>query len=88
MTPAASGRPCPGVIPRAAEPRRPYPPSAEIDTLRSSGSDVEVVRPGGEFARTIGVNLMDVTLRLPAAEPGLRQGAADAERIRQFWQAP
>jgi len=61
--------------------------AAEIDVVRAAGSEVEVVVPDEAFARTIGVNLMDVTLRAPAAELGLQQGATEADRVRQFWAA-
>lgn len=57
----------------------------EIDSVRAAASEVEVVRPGEEFARTIGINLMDFTRRIEAAEVGYRQGAVEAERIRRFW---
>jgi NTE family protein len=57
----------------------------ELDALRAAGSTVEVIRPGDDFARAIGVNLMDFTRRIEAAEIGYRQGAGEAERIARFW---
>lgn len=57
----------------------------EMNTLRSSGSAVEVVRPNEEFVTSIGINLMDFTRRREAAEIGLRQGRQASDRLRSFW---
>jgi NTE family protein len=59
--------------------------AAELEALRATGSKLEVVHPDKDFGEAIGVNLMDVTLRFQAAELGLRQGASEVERIREFW---
>jgi NTE family protein len=58
---------------------------AELDALGESGAAVDVVRPNDEFVQKVGVNLMDFTRRIGAADIGLRQGAAEAERVRAFW---
>jgi NTE family protein len=59
----------------------------EIEDLRSSGSRVEVIAPDAESAASFGPNLMDPTRRPAAASSGLRQGKAEAERIRMTWAA-
>jgi NTE family protein len=58
---------------------------AELEALRASGGEVEMIGPDAEFAQTFGVNLMDFSRRLEAAEMGLRQGRREAERVRAFW---
>jgi NTE family protein len=84
VAPTGSGR-APGSAIAAAAQRRF---AAELDVVRASGGEVDVISPGDEFAQTIGANVMDVALRFPAAELGLRQGAREAARIREFWATP
>ena len=57
----------------------------EMDGLRAAGSAVEVLGPDEEFSRAFGVNLMDFRRRQEAAEHGMRQGAAAAARVWDFW---
>ena|SRR5215211_1638713 len=60
---------------------------AEADSLRASGSIVEVILPDAAAMEAFGPNLMDPARRTPAAEAGLRQGAEAATRLRDSWQA-
>jgi NTE family protein len=70
-----------GAIAEAAQRRF----AAELDVVRATGAEVAVISPSDDFAQTVGTNVMDVALRFPAAEIGLRQGAGEAARIREFW---
>ncbi len=57
----------------------------EIETLRAGGSKVELVAPDERSLQAFGLNLMDFTRRAAAADEGLRQGRAEALRLRAFW---
>ena len=58
-----------------------------IADVRASGSVVEVIEPSEEFSELSGWGhfLMDVTRTATAFDAGLRQGAAEVERIRALW---
>ncbi len=57
----------------------------EINALRESGSEVEILEPDDSSATTLGMNLMDARNRGAAVETGLRQGRIEAEWLRPFW---
>jgi len=58
-----------------------------IDDLRGSGAVVEVIEPSEEFGELSGWGryLMDVSRTRHAFDAGVRQGGAEAERIRALW---
>lgn len=56
---------------------------AELQTLRDSGSRVEVIVPDEESGAAFGMNLMDASRRQPSAQAGLRQGRIEAARLLQ-----
>jgi len=58
---------------------------AELQTVRDSGSRVEVIVPDKESAEAFGMNLMDATRRQPSAQAGLRQGRVEATRLAEIW---
>lgn len=58
---------------------------AEIAQLREAGSLVDVVVPDEESLDVFGLNLMDTTRRIDAAQTGVRQGAFAAETVRALW---
>jgi NTE family protein len=60
---------------------------AELSAVRDSGSALEVVAPGAEFLDISGwgANLMNPALAADAYQAGLRQAAAEAERLRSVW---
>ena len=57
----------------------------ELQSLRDTGSAVEVILPDEESRAAFGPNFMDGTRRKPVVEAGLRQGRLEAERLRSFW---
>ncbi len=57
----------------------------EINALRESGSEVEIIEPDETSASTLGTNLMDARNRAAAVQTGLRQGRVEAEWLRPFW---
>jgi NTE family protein len=59
---------------------------AELDAIRSAGGEIVTIGPDGEAAAAMGVNLMDGSRLLDAAEAGLRQGKSEADHLRDFWQ--
>jgi NTE family protein len=59
----------------------------ELATITDAGGVVEIVTPDDEAQAVMGVNLMDPTVNLPAAEAGIRQGRAIAEALAGFWVA-
>ncbi|MEX0785931.1 MAG: patatin-like phospholipase family protein [Dehalococcoidia bacterium] len=61
---------------------------AELDELRASGSRVEEVAPDDAAVAAFGMNPMDPAGRIPAAEAGVRQAKAIADKLRAFWSAP
>jgi NTE family protein len=60
---------------------------AELTAVRDSGGALEVVGPGPEFLEISGwgANLMNPALTAGAYQAGLRQAAAEAERLRSVW---
>jgi NTE family protein len=60
---------------------------AEFSAVRDSGAALEVVGPGAEFLDLSGwgANLMNPALAADAYQAGLRQAAAEAERLRSGW---
>ncbi len=57
----------------------------ELGGLRESGSAVELVVPDVASLEAFGPNLLDPSGRGEIAEAGLRQGRAEAARLRAFW---
>ena len=60
---------------------------SELDAIRAAGGVVDTVGPDEEAAAVLGVNLMDGSRLLEAAEAGLRQGKREADRLRDCWAA-
>ena len=58
---------------------------AELQVLRDAGGQVELVIPDRGALEAFGLNLMDASRRVPAAEAGLRQGRLEAERLGRAW---
>jgi NTE family protein len=58
-----------------------------LETLRSSGSAVEVVEPNQEFLEISGwgTSLMDSSRAVKAYEAGVRQGVEESQRIAGLW---
>jgi NTE family protein len=68
----------------APEPfRRPL--ERELQTLRDSGSRVELVSPDAESLAAFGPNLMDFGRRPAAAVNGIRQGKASLDKLLDVW---
>jgi NTE family protein len=59
--------------------------TSEIAALTESGSVVEVIEADEASARAMGVNLMDPAAIPAAVGEGIRQGEAEAGRLREFW---
>jgi len=61
--------------------------AGELATLRSSGSEVEVIEPNAEFLEISGwgASVMDFNKPMQAYEIGVRQGVDEAGRISQVW---
>jgi NTE family protein len=57
----------------------------ELQTLRESGSRVEVIVPDEGAFDAFGTNLMDASRRGPSAQAGLLQGRHAAARMADFW---
>jgi NTE family protein len=53
--------------------------------LIEAGSNVDLVVPDAETLEVFGMNLMDTTRRIDAAQAGIRQGATAAETLRAIW---
>jgi NTE family protein len=62
---------------------------AELALLRDGGAAVEVVGPGAEFLEVSGwgTELMNPARVAAAYEAGIRQAAAEADRLRAIWAA-
>jgi NTE family protein len=58
---------------------------SEIAALTASGSIVELIEADQAGTREMGVNLMDRSAVPTAVEAGIRQGEAEASRLREFW---
>jgi NTE family protein len=69
--------------PRLARMRRNA--ERELSALQESGARVERVGLDRESAAVIGIDLMNPRLAYDAALAGLRQGKAEAARLREFW---
>jgi NTE family protein len=80
---AVTGGAANSALPLAEVMRRRF--EAELDRIREAGGEVEVIRPDEAFAKAIGMNLMDGSLRKRAAELGEGQAKAEAARIGAFW---
>jgi NTE family protein len=61
--------------------------AAELATLRSSGSAVEVIEPNEEFLAisTWGTSLMDFNKAADAYDAGVRQGVEESHRMADLW---
>lgn len=57
----------------------------ELQDVRDGGSELELIVPDDEARETMGMNLMDGTRRKEIAETGLRQGRAEAARLKEWW---
>lgn len=57
----------------------------EVTDLRAGGSYVEVVTPDSEALGAFGPNLMDAARSAIVAQSGVRQGAIEADRLREHW---
>ena len=60
---------------------------AELEAITSAGGQVETIAPDDDAAAVLGLNLMDGSRLLEAAEAGLRQGKREADRLSTFWAA-
>jgi NTE family protein len=60
---------------------------AELETLRQSGSRVEVIVPDEASNAAFGLNLMDASRRQPSAQAGLQQGRSEAGRVGTLWRS-
>jgi NTE family protein len=62
---------------------------AELSAVRDGDAALEVVGPGPEFLDISGwgANLMNPALAADAYQAGVRQAAAEAERLRSVWKA-
>jgi NTE family protein len=62
---------------------------AELAVLRDGGAAVEVIGPGAEFLEVSGwgAELMNPARVAGACEAGVRQAAAEADRLRAIWSA-
>ena len=76
----------PAINPEWAE-RMRQARDAELAAITDAGGTVETIGPDDEAASVLGVNLMDGSRLLDAAEAGLRQGKLEADRLRDFWTA-
>ena len=59
--------------------------AAQVDDLRTRGSNVETIFPDGNSLNAFGVNMMDLSARPPAARAGHDQGRALADQLHEFW---
>ena len=57
----------------------------EIQILRDTGSQVEVIVPDEQSRSAFGRSRADPSQRRPSAEAGLRQGHIESVRIRRIW---
>ena len=74
---------------RAAAQDSRFTPAGQLDgeiaALTESGSVVEVIEVDEAGAQTMGLNLMDRSVIPAAVGEGIRQGEAEASRLRRFW---
>ena len=59
--------------------------AAQVDELRSRGSQVETVFPDAEALAVFGSNMMDLSARPAAARAGCAHGRVLAEQLTGFW---
>jgi NTE family protein len=59
--------------------------ATQVGELRARGSRVETIFPDSNTRDAFGVNMMDLSARLPAARAGYDQGRARAVRLAEFW---
>ena len=57
----------------------------ELGVITDAGGTVEILAPDDEAADVLGVNLMDSTRAVAAAETGIRQARPAAEILSDFW---
>jgi NTE family protein len=57
----------------------------ELMILSDAGGSVELLAPDDEAVEVLGVNLMDHSRAVAAAETGIRQGRLAAEVLSDFW---
>lgn len=57
----------------------------ELAQLRRGGSHVELITPDAASLDSFGPNLMDASRQAAALEAGVKQGRAEAVRIRSVW---
>ena len=57
----------------------------ELQELRDSGSQVELIAPDAASVEAFGLNLMDFRRRPGSASAGFDQGRADSSRLRALW---
>jgi NTE family protein len=83
-----------GTAPAGADPQRAAMAEAsrrrlegELDGLRQGGSSVALVTPDAGSLDAFGPNLMDPARRPATLDAGLRQGRAEAARLRESWSA-
>ena len=72
-----------GVNPEWAE-RLRRAQQVEQEAIRKAGGEIEIISPSSDAASVMGVNLMDGSRLLDVAEAGIRQGKAEADRLRDF----
>lgn len=59
--------------------------AAQVDELRAGGSRVETIFPDGASLAALGVDMMDLSARPPAARAGYDQGRSLAGHLTKFW---
>jgi NTE family protein len=59
--------------------------AAQVDELRAGGSRVETILPDSDSRKAFGTNLMDLSVRPPAARAGYNQGTVLAGPLTEFW---
>jgi NTE family protein len=57
----------------------------ELDELRAAGGRAELIMPDAASREAFGPNLMDRSRRAAIVDEGVRQGIAEAARLREFW---
>jgi NTE family protein len=60
---------------------------SQIAALTETGSMVELIQANEASAGAIGLNVMDRSVIPAAVDAGIRQGEAEASRLRGFWSA-
>ncbi|MEQ1783455.1 MAG: patatin-like phospholipase family protein [Hyphomonadaceae bacterium] len=74
------------VIPMAlADERMKARVNAEGATVSKAGGRYDLISPDAETQEAFGPNLMDGSRRVQLIEQGMRQGKAEAARIKAFW---